>query len=101
MAVGERVDSGTALSQSTDHARGAVPARRRDRRDRAHHPGQHVAIARPANRDREHRRCRPADPGPPPGPRRAPRLHGAAPPPPPPPRLPPPPPPPPPPPAAL
>ena len=76
--LGDRRRVGAALSQPSDHARGAVPARRRDRCDRAHHPGQHVAIARPADRHREHRRRRRHDRCRSRRPRRARRLYRAA-----------------------
>ncbi len=75
---GNRRRIGADLSQPPDHARGAVPARRRDRCDRAHHAGQHVAIARPADRDRKHRRRRRHDRRRSRRPRRARRLYGAA-----------------------
>ncbi len=75
---GDRRRIGADLSQPSDHARGAVPARRRDRCDRAHHAGQHVAIARPADRHRKHRRRRRHDRRRPRRPRRARRLYGAA-----------------------
>ena len=61
-----------------DHTRGAVPARRRNRCDRAHHSGQHVAIARPADHHREHRRSRRHDCRGPRSARHAGRLYGPA-----------------------
>ena len=75
---GNRLRSGADLSQPSDHPRGAVPARRRDRCDRTHHAGQHVEIAWPADRDRQYRRRRRHDRRRPRRPRRARRLYGAA-----------------------